>query len=110
MDAGVVDPAIVAEWRLLTSLSEDVASSERAFHAACYESGGDQRTAVNRPLSEDVASLVDDVSLGKMFSGLDYHKISDQLGEGSALANEVWRVFLMLMAVALIVEAALCLG
>lgn len=110
VDAGVVDPTPAASWGLLTSLSEDVASSERAFHAACYESGGDQRTAVNRPLSEDMASLVDDVSLSRMFSGLDYHKISDQVGAGSALANEVWRVFLALMAVALIVEAALCLG
>lgn len=110
VDAGTVDPAIVSQWDVLSSLPAEIASSQRAFHAACYNSGDDQWTAVNRPLAEDSARFVDKETLDKLFSGLDYHQITDEVGGGSALANEIWRVFLVLMALALITEAALCLG
>jgi len=48
-------------------------------------------------------------ALARLFRGLDYHQINDQLGDSSPLANEIWRTFLALMAVALVVEGLLCL-
>jgi len=66
--------------------------------------------SVNRSISEDAGRVITDEALAVMLSGLDYHKIKDELGDESPLAIEIWRVFLALMAIALIAEAALCLG
>ena len=65
--------------------------------------------ALNRPNSEDSAKTLTDEGIKSLLEGVDYRQISDELGSGSSLAAEVWRAFLLAMALALIVEAALCL-
>ena len=110
LDAGGAISTDVAAWNPLSTLPEEVVSSTRSWHAASYDSGEGSFSAINRPIAEDTARIVDDPALEKMFGGLDYHRIRDDVGQGSALANEIWRVFLALMAIALVVEAALCLG
>jgi hypothetical protein len=40
---------------------------------------------------------------------LSYQRIDDAIGDTSSLANEVWRLFLLAMAIALITEAFLCM-
>ena len=65
--------------------------------------------ALNRPNSEDSAKTLSDEGIKSLLEGVDYRQISDELGSGSSLAAEVWRAFLLAMALALIVEAALCL-
>ncbi len=54
----------------------------------------------NRPLSEDKAGL---------FKGLDFSRVDDQAGSLGSLIQEVWRLFLAAMMVAMMVEAGLCL-
>ncbi len=110
LDAGMAPREMVSAWQPLSDAPEGVVTSDRTFHSGSYSSGDGQFAAINRSMSEDTASIVNDPSLNEMFEGLDFHKISDEVGEGAALANEVWRIFLAVMAVALIVEAALCLG
>ena len=110
LEAGLVEGTVTTDWKLLTTLPEHVVSSDRPFHAGGYQSGDEQWVAVNRPASEDGGKVLSDASLDELFVGLDYHQISDDAGTSSPLANEIWRVFLALMALALIFEAALCLG
>jgi hypothetical protein len=53
--------------------------------------------------------VLDDPALRTLLAGLDYQRIDDRLGDHSALASEIWRVFLVVMAAALVIEALLCL-
>jgi hypothetical protein len=40
---------------------------------------------------------------------LDFVRVNDQPGSLSSLIQEIWRAFMTLMLIALILEAALCL-
>ncbi|MBL9114845.1 MAG: BatA domain-containing protein [Verrucomicrobiaceae bacterium] len=70
---------------------------------------GDRSVALNRPLREDVTSILSDDSLKELFNGLQFHRVDDSVDSGRDLANEIWRTFLLLMALAIILEAVLCL-
>ncbi len=92
-------------------------ASDDNFLAAGLRSGAYQVTprqaepyfvALNRPDSEDSLKLVSTEALTPLLEGVDYRQIDDELGSGSSLAAEVWRAFLIAMALALIAEAALC--
>ena len=100
----------MSEWNLLTELPVTVTTSDRAFHAGCYAPDATNRVAINRPTNEDAAGVLNEEMLDELFAGLEYQQISDSAGEDSPLTNEIWRVFLAIMALALVVEAALCLG
>jgi len=110
IDTGRVQPSEVAEWQPVSTEARELVSSERTYFAGCYGIGDQSLAVLNRPIAEDGASIVSDNSIEEIFSGLDYQQITDAVGEGSPLANEIWRAFLALMAIALVVEAALCLG
>jgi hypothetical protein len=70
---------------------------------------GDRLLAINRPAREDSTVLVSDEALKELFAGLQFHRVDDSVEDQSSLANEIWRTFLLLMALALIGEAILCL-
>lgn len=65
--------------------------------------------AVNRPESEDDPRILGAEALKTILAGVDYRRIDDEVGSGSSLASEIWRTFLVAMALALLAEAALCL-
>jgi hypothetical protein len=44
-----------------------------------------------------------------LFSGLDFRIITGTLADTRSLTNEVWRTFLVCMALAILGEALLCL-
>jgi hypothetical protein len=69
----------------------------------------DRLMALNRPAREDSTLLVSDEALKELFAGLQFHRVDDSVEDESSLANEIWRTFLLLMALALIGEAILCL-
>jgi hypothetical protein len=48
-------------------------------------------------------------ALDELFAGLDFHVLTNTLEDGHTLTNEVWRTFLLAMAVALLGEALLCM-
>ncbi len=72
-------------------------------------SSGDKLVALNRPPSEDQPAVVAATDLNDLFAGLDFHVVSDTLESGRSLTNEVWRTFLILVALAIIGEALLCM-
>ena len=94
---------IVAESKLEESLAQS-----RPFRAGVYGSP-DQLIALNRPLAEDRSSPLDVAELNTLFAGLDFLVIDDTLGSGQSLASEIWKIFVALMGIALLVEAALCM-
>jgi hypothetical protein len=82
--------------------------SERGIHAGVYRDG-DHWIAINRSLVEDNSMVATVITIDQLFDGLSYQRIDDAVGNTSSLASEVWRIFLVLMALALILEAVLCL-
>lgn len=110
IDTGRVSPSEVADWRPISTEANEIVSSDRSYYAGCYGIGDESLAVLNRTLAEDGTAIVDTTTIEEIFSGLDYQQITDAVGEGSPLANEIWRAFLAVMAIALVVEAALCLG
>jgi hypothetical protein len=103
------DPAaeLPSTWRQIAGPA-DAISTEFAWHGGVYES--DERLlAVNRAADEDHAPVLTDHRVADLFQGLDFARVDDQAGSLGSLIQEIWRLFLAAMIVALLVEAALCL-
>lgn len=96
-----------ATWQKLAG-SNDSLSTDFAFHAGVY-STGEKLFAVNRSPAEDHAPVLPNGRDAELFKGLDFARVDDQAGNITSLIQEIWRLFLACMMVALIVEAALCL-
>jgi hypothetical protein len=101
----------------LSGASADSSTTERGllpgvFFTETINSEGEKGrrlVALNRPLEEDSRSVVDGDDLATLFSGLDYERITLTVDDRRSLVSEVWRAFLIAMALALIIEAFLCL-
>lgn len=106
--AGTEEANVVVDWEPLATSSELVLLSARPFQAGAYRHQ-DRLVALNRPPSEDQAGVLNDGALERLFSGLNYRKVEDRVGNRAALASEIWRAFLLAMAAALLLEAWLCL-
>ena len=95
-------------WRPVEQKKEAVISSSLPLRAGVL-SMGDQLVALNRPPGEDEPETLSRASLDELFAGLDFRVLTDTLEDNRSLTNEIWRTFLMAMAVALVAEALLCL-
>ena len=111
-DAG---PDVLADrnaWELVAPVDNSHAplhlSSQRGLHAGVYRDGA-YWTAVNRSQIEDSATVVAIETVDALFDGMSYRRIDVDVGDTSALASELWRIFLFAMIVALLVEAVLSL-
>jgi hypothetical protein len=107
IDAGVDDNESASAWVRLSE-EEQGLSTESRFQRGVY-SAGDRLLAVNRPVSEDNIIEVADGRVSGLFRGLDFARVDEQAGNLNALIQEIWRVFLVMMLIALVLEAALCL-
>jgi hypothetical protein len=94
-------------WERLSGADEAL-STEFTFHRGVYTT--DERLlAVNRSASEDQAPVLADEQVAGLFRGLDFARVDDQAGNINSLIQEVWRLFLATMMIAMVVEAMLCL-
>ena len=94
------------DWRQIAGPPS--ASTEAGFHAGVYASRG-RLLAVNRPAAEDAAEVVDDRQIETLFQGLSFSRFEQKAGGLGAIVEEVWRLFLIALLVALVVEGLLCL-
>jgi hypothetical protein len=94
------------DWRQIAGPPS--ASTETGFHAGVYASRG-RLLAVNRPAAEDAAEVVDDRQIETLFQGLSFSRFEQKAGGLGAIVEEVWRLFLVALLVALVVEGLLCL-
>jgi len=106
-DAGPADAELPATWNRLSEDAEGL-STEPTYHRGAY-GFEDYLLAVNRPDSEDAAVALQDGRVNELFRDLNFVRVDDQAGNVNSLIQEIWRVFLMAMLIALIAEAALCL-
>ncbi len=94
-------------WRKLSG-SADALSTEYGSQAGIYQS--DERLfAINRAPSEDQRGQLEQVKVETLFAGLPFSRVDDQAGSLSGIVREVWRLFLIVMIVSLLLEAFLCL-
>jgi hypothetical protein len=108
VDAGVVsDVSPQAAWNRLSEADQSL-STESAWQRGVY-GVGDRVLAVNRPAAEDVARSLPDARVAELFRGLNFVRVDDQAGSLSSLIQEIWRIFLVAMLIALVMEAILCL-
>ncbi|MEX2112925.1 MAG: BatA domain-containing protein [Pirellulales bacterium] len=107
LDAGQPGDDGSDAWTRLSE-QDDRLSTEAAFQRGAYQAA-DRLLAVNRPAVEDNAQVLSDARADELFRGLNYVRVEDQAGNLSSLVQEIWRVFLLTMLVALIAEAVLCL-
>jgi hypothetical protein len=96
-----------AHWERIAG-GEEAISTEFAAHRGVYASGT-RLFAVNRPAVEESAAVLADRRVDDLFRGLDYSRVDDRAGSYSSLIQEIWRMFLVAMLIALMVEAGLCL-
>ena len=61
-----------------------------------------------QPRDGGTESSADD-RVASLFKGLDFSRVDDRAGSLAGLIQEIWRLFLLAMMVALLVEAGLCL-
>ena len=80
----------------------------RPFNAGVY-GNEDQVIALNRPNVEDTSLSIPTDEVSQLFEGLDFRIVDDQLGSNKSLASEVWKIFIAIMGISLLVEAILCL-
>jgi hypothetical protein len=95
------------QWKRVAG-GDDAISTEYPLHAGVYHSAG-RLLAVNRPADEDLAPVLADDRVAELFRGLDFARVDDQAGNIGSLIQEIWRLFLVSMMAAMVVEAGLCL-
>jgi hypothetical protein len=105
--AGRVPADIAQSWQRLAG-GENALSTEYPLFSGVYQAG-DRLLAVNRPASEDQAAVLNDDRVAGLFNGLDFSRVDSSAGSSRSLVEEIWRLFLQAMMVAMIIEAALCL-
>lgn len=88
--------------------AENNSISQRGLHAGVYQDDG-YWAAINRSQIEDYAKTASLEAVDGLFDGLSYRRIDVNVGDTSALASELWRIFLIAMAVVLMLEAVLSL-
>ena len=94
-------------WTRLVG-TDGVLSTDYANQAGVYASG-DRLIGVNRPAAEDRAAVLPPSKVAGLFEGLDFARVDDSADNASSLVQEIWRLFLVAMMAALVVEAGLCL-
>ncbi len=105
--AGEASGETPSTWQRVSG-DEDVISTDYLYHGGIY-SAGDRLLAVNRSVPEDTPAVLPDDKVAGLFRGLDFARVDEQAGNFSSLVQEVWRLFLTFMMIAMVVEAALCL-
>ncbi len=96
-----------AQWQRVAG-GEEALSTEYAVHRGVYSSG-DRLIAVNRSAAEESAPVLAGKRVDDLFRGLDFARVDDRAGSLASLIQEIWRMFLTAMLVAMVAEAGLCL-
>ncbi len=107
VDAGDSSIGDIADWQAADEGTKVLVSTERPFQNGVWKEE-DRLLAINRPLIEDTAPALTEENLGEVMGDLDYSLVSQNVSESQSLVSEIWRMFLVIMVVALLLEAILC--
>jgi hypothetical protein len=106
LEAGSSSDNGTSAWQRLSGGAEGL-STEASSHCGVY-AFEQKLLAVNRPSAEDDSRILDDPVVAELFRGLDFSRVDDRAGATNSLIQEIWRIFLAVMLVALVLEALLC--
>jgi hypothetical protein len=107
LTAGDVSGEDAGVWKRIAG-TEAAISTDFPFHQGVY-SAGERLIAVNRAAPEDLAPVLSGRRVAELFRGLDFDRVDDKAGSVGPLFEEIWRLFLVGMLVAMLAEAVLCL-
>jgi hypothetical protein len=93
-------------WQRLAG-DENTLSTEFAYHSGVYQVN-ERLIAINRSTAEDRPTVLVDDKVKELFDGLDFSRVDTEADAASSIVQEIWRLFLVAMIIAMIVEAALC--
>ena len=97
----------IDNWRQIAG-EPGVLSTEYPLQSGVYQA--DERLfAVNRSIEEDRQDVLNDQQLETLFAGLPISRVDDAAGNLSGIVREIWRLFLIAMIIAMLLEAALCM-
>lgn len=94
-------------WEQLAG-SEEGLSSTYSSIAGVYQGEG-ELLAINRSAGEDSATIVPAERVESLFANLDFDRVNQKAANSSSLIQEIWRLFLIIVLLALIAEAVLCI-
>ena len=60
-------------------------------------------------MGEDAATIVPAERVESLFANLDFDRVNQKAANSSSLIQEIWRLFLIIVLLALIAEAVLCI-
>lgn len=96
------------KWHPIDGQTGAALGENQGLHAGVF-ADGDRLAALNRPPAEDTGQALSTRTLDELFAGLDFRVHTDTLEDSRSLTNEVWRTFLMVMALCVAGEALLCM-
>ena len=103
-DRFLTEPHIQSQrWKSLEFNERSVAEDQRAFYAGVYQAD-DQIIAINRPVSEDNTGAVEKAEITELLGEDSFDLISTAANSLSGLTNEIWKLFIIAMVIALIAE------
>ncbi len=112
LNAGEAKSEAATEWTLLSE-GTGLVSTENAYQAGAYREGKSAETsrllAVNRTAAEDEPKIVGDEQIRELFHGLPMVRVDEKAGSANRLVEEIWRLFLLTMIAALLLEGILCI-
>jgi hypothetical protein len=98
-----------AEWQQVLRYDDSVLSLEQELFPGVLRKR-DRLLAVNRPVSEDATAVLDRAAITDLFQGTSITISVNDTRDESALVEEIWKLLLLMMALALVVEAMLSLA
>ena len=87
---------------------EGALSTQSSYVAGVYQIG-ERLMARNRPPAEDFTGTLERTALAPLLGELNYHVVDGDLAGGTPLVQESWRLFMVALIVAMLLEACLCL-
>ncbi|MDZ4852009.1 MAG: BatA domain-containing protein [Pirellulaceae bacterium] len=97
----------VETWHPI-AVDDRFVSNELGLHSGVFESGA-KLVAVNRSPAEDNPESLSETQFAQLLHGLNYVRIEDSAGSNKSIQQEIWRAFLLLMILALLLEALISL-
>ncbi len=104
--AGELDGLEPATWLGLATKGEAI-STEMGHHGGVYRTENGNLFGVVRGASEDSAKGLSEEKVSDLFRGLSLQQLTGEMEPGSSVVQEIWRVFLIWMMLALVAEAVL---
>lgn len=109
-DAKPLDQSLATSSETWTQLSTNSkALSIEVLQQAGVYTADNKLVAINRPAAEDATELATDTEVAEAFQGLDFSRVDREAGSFSSLIQEIWRLFLIGLIIALLLEALLCI-